>query len=277
LSVAIAKRLKTVVFSADSRQFFKEMSIGTAKPSPEELGGIKHYFIDSHSIHDELSLATYIKEAEYLLRDEFKNQDTILLTGGSGMFIDGLIFGIDDIPHSKKLRDELSAEVEAQGTNHLLLEIEEKDPDYYVEFDRSNPVRVIRAIEVMRLTGKTYSELRTRSKKSQDYEIDYFVINHSREKLYERINQRVDLMMKAGLLEEVKSLLPYRHLQALNTVGYSELFNYLDGKTNFQEAIDLIKQNSRRYAKRQMTWFRRNEDAIWETAGEILDRYERGG
>lgn len=250
------------------------MSIGTAKPSKEEMEGIDHYFIDSHSIHEELSLATYIREAEMLIQQAFETHNTLILTGGSGMFIDGLIYGIDDIPHSKELRDELSAFVDEHGTDSLLNEIQTFDPEYYNILDRSNPVRIIRAVEVIRLTGKKYSELRTKSKKKQAFEIHYFVINHERAKLYERINLRVDQMMNAGLVDEAKALIPFKNLQALNTVGYSELFDYFEDKTTLEEAVELIKQNSRRYAKRQLTWFRRNEDAIWVDFGEIHEMTE---
>lgn len=263
LSVALAKRLKSVVFSADSRQFYREMHIGTARPSEEEMEGVPHFFIGSHSIENELSSARYAQEAEPLLLQQFETHDTIILTGGSGMFIDALCFGLDDIPHSPELREELNEEVSKNGLSALLQEIKEKDPDYYEQMDRQNPVRVIRAVEVLRLTHKKYSELRKRSVKNHPFHIHYFVIDHPREQLYSRINRRVELMLEQGLEEEARSLLPYRQLQTLHTVGYTEWFDHFDGKIDRPTAISLIQQHSRHYAKRQLTWFRRNPDAIW--------------
>ena len=263
LSVALAKRLNSVVFSADSRQFYREMSIGTARPSEEEMEGIPHFFIGSHTIENELSSARYAHEAEPLLLEQFETHNEILLTGGSGMFIDALCYGLDDIPHSPELRDQLNQELLNSGLPALLREIEEKDPDYYEQMDRNNPVRVIRAVEVLRLTQKKYSDLRQRTVKKHPFDIYYFVIDHPREQLYDRINRRVEIMLEQGLEEEVRSLLPYRQLQTLSTVGYSEWFDHFDGKIERDTAISLIQQHSRHYAKRQLTWFRRNPDAIW--------------
>lgn len=267
LSVELAQQLKTVIFSADSRQFYKETSIGTAKPTSEEMKDIQHYFIDSHTIHSPLSVAQYIQQALPLIHQEFETKDHLILTGGSGMFVDALCYGLDDIPHSKELRIELTNQVKLQGTDFLLEELLSKDPEYYHQVDKHNPVRIIRAIEVIRLTNKTYTELRQNSTRNSinkhPFEIHYFVIQHEREVLYERINHRVETMMQQGLLEEVKNLLEFRNLQSLNTVGYSELFDYLDGKSTLEEAIHLIQQNSRRYAKRQITWFKRNDLAQW--------------
>lgn len=263
MSVSLAEHFNTVVFSADSRQFYKEMSIGTAKPSAAEMKDVKHYFIDSHSIQDEISVAKYVKLATPLLLSEFEEHDTIILTGGSGMFIDALCFGLDETPHSLELRKELTTHVEKNGTSELLNEIQLKDPEFYEKLDKNNPVRIIRAIEVMRLSGKKFSELRKNTIKKQPFTIHYFVIDHNREILYDRINQRVEIMLNEGLEEEVKSLIPYKELSTMRTVGYSELFDYFEGKQSKDEAIESIKQNSRRYAKRQLTWFRRHEDAVW--------------
>lgn len=263
LSVALAKQLRTVIFSADSRQFYRELSIGTARPTEEEMDGISHYFIGSHSMEEELSSARFAQQAEPLLLEAFEQHNEIVLTGGSGMFIDALCYGLDDIPHSSELREKLNKEVKEQGTEKLLEEIRLQDPEYYELMDRNNPVRVIRAVEVLRLTGQKYSGQRKRTPKKQPFSIHYFVLNHPREQLYERINQRVDTMVEQGLEEEAKRVLPFRHLQSLNTVGYSEWFNYFDGKTDRETAIRMIKQNTRHYAKRQLTWFRRNPDAIW--------------
>lgn len=263
LAVELAKHFSTVVFSADSRQFYKELSIGTAKPTETEKSGIGHFFIDSHSIHEELTAATFAKEAEALLAEQFKEHETIILAGGSGMFIDALCKGLDDIPASRELRDLITQEYELNGLEHLLLELRQADPSYYAQVDKKNPVRIIRAIEAIRLSGKPYSELRKAESKGLPYEVRKFVIDHPRDQLYERIDRRVDIMMDAGLLEEVRPLLPYKDLTALRTVGYSELFDYMEGKTSLEEAVELIKQNSRRYAKRQLTWFRRDPSIQW--------------
>lgn len=259
----MAHHFSTVILSADSRQFYRELSIGTAKPSLEEQEGIPHYFIDSHSIHEELTAAQYEKEALSILEKEFQNHDIIILVGGSGMFIDALCFGLDAIPSSRELRNELSELVKESGLELLLKELQEKDPVFYKEIDRQNPVRVIRAIEAIRLSGKPFSEMRKDIKQERPFIVERFIIDHPREKLYERINLRVDFMIKNGLLEEVKSVFDQKDLNALRTVGYTELFAYLEGKIPLEEAIDLIKQNSRRYAKRQLTWFRKHEDAVW--------------
>jgi tRNA dimethylallyltransferase len=185
------------------------------------------------------------------------------MVGGSGMFIDALTIGLDDIPTDKTLREELNRLVDEDGLNSLLSELKEKDPEFYLIVDKQNPVRVIRAIEAIRLTGRPFTELRKSTKRNLPFAIRRFVIEHPREKLYERINHRVDLMMEAGLLKEVENVFPKRHLNALRTVGYTELFAYLNHEITLNEAVDLIKQNSRRYAKRQMTWFRKHQDAVW--------------
>lgn len=251
------------IVSADSRQFYKEISIGTAKPTTEEQEGIPHYFIDSHSIQNEVSAAQFEKEALSCLNDIFSSNDYAILTGGSGMFIDALCIGLDLIPSSKDLRKKINDEYETSGLQPLLEELKEKDPVYFKDVDQQNPMRIIRAIEVIRLTNKPYSDLRKSNPSKRPFKVIRFVINHPREKLYERINQRVDDMMAKGLLNEVKSVIQYRNLTSLNTVGYKELFKYLDGNCDLETAIELIKQNSRRYAKRQITWFKRHLEAIW--------------
>lgn len=263
VSIALAKHYSTCVLSADSRQFYKELSIGTAKPSLAEQNGVHHYFVNSHSVQEEVSSAQYEKEAIAVLNEEFKSKNIIILTGGSGMFIDALCLGLDNIPSSDSLRKEINKEYTANGLAPLLKELKRNDPDYFSEVDQKNPMRVIRAIEVIRLTGKPYSQQRVSQSKKRPFCIHRFVINHDREKLYLRINARVDKMMENGLLDEVKSVLKYRELSSLNTVGYKELFNYLDGKCSLEEGVTAIKQNTRRYSKRQLTWFRRHPDAIW--------------
>lgn len=263
VSIALAKKLKTVILSSDSRQFYKEVSIGTAKPDEKEQSGIKHYFIDSHSINDEVSAFRFEREALEVLEDEFKQHEYIILTGGSGMFTDALCYGLDDIPSSIEMRNKLQKELDDDGLFPLLEELKVKDPDYYSIVDKVNPMRIMRAIEVIRLTGKTFTELRVRNPKKRPFEILRFVLNHDRKVLYDRINLRVDQMMENGLLAEVEESLKYRSLTSMNTVGYKELFNHLEGNSSLNEATESIKQNTRRYAKRQLTWFRRHPNSIW--------------
>lgn len=262
LTVAVAHYFNTVILSADSRQFYKEMSIGTAKPSQYEMQGIPHYFIDSHSIEQELTAATYAEEARDILQKEFKTHPTILLTGGSGMYVDALCKGLDNVPVSLAERDKLNIELKNNGLEPLLRELETSDPVHFDRIDKANPVRVIRALEVIRSTGKPYSSFLNIIEHQKEFEVIRFRIDHPREQLYRRIDQRVDQMMVNGLLEEVCSLLPYRNANVLKTVGYQELFDYIDGKLDLPKAIELIKQHTRNYAKRQLTWLRRNEDAI---------------
>lgn len=263
LSIELAKLFDTCVFSADSRQFYKEVHIGTAKPKKSEQQGIPHHFIDSHSLSDEVTAAQFEKEALEKLEREFETKDVVILTGGSGMFIDALCIGLDPIPSSIELRNKINEEQLNGGLEPLLNELQAKDPSYFDEVDQKNPMRVIRAIEVIRLTGKPYSDFRTAKPKPRPFMVHRFVINHSREKLYERINERVDKMIASRLLEEVKSVIQYRELASLNTVGYKELFNYIDGNWELDYAIEKIKQNTRNYAKRQITWFKKHPEAIW--------------
>ena len=263
LGVALAKKWNTVIISADSRQFYKELSIGTAKPTLEEQEGIKHYMVDSHQLEDEVSSAKYAREVNLILEKEFIHHDQLIMVGGSGMFIDAVCIGLDEIPKSDELKAELTNQWELLGLEPLLNELKEKDPEFYNEVDKGNPMRIIRALEAIRLTGQPFSKLRTNQEIKHNFEIIRFVINHPREVLYDRINRRVDIMLENGLLDEVKSIQHLKHLSTLKTVSYTELFNFLDGITNFQTAIDLIKQNTRRYAKRQLTWFRRHPEAIW--------------
>ena len=269
LGVALANKWGTVVISADSRQFYKELSIGTAKPTIEEQSGIPHYFVDSHLLNDEISSARYAREVIELLKIEFTKHDRILMVGGSGMFIDAVCIGLDEIPKSDEIKQTLTEQWKQEGLNPLLIELESKDPEFYNEVDRDNPMRIIRALEAIRITGEPFSKLRTKTEKERFFHVKRFVINHPREILYDRINRRVDLMIKAGLIDEVKSVQHLKHLSTLRTVGYSEFFDFLDGKIEFDKAVELIKQNTRRYAKRQLTWFRRHPEAVWIDFSEI--------
>ena len=272
LSVSLAKALDTVVFSADSRQFYKELAIGTAKPSLEEQDGVIHYFIDSHFLTDSLTAASYVKQALPLLEKEFKTKEYIVLCGGSGLFIDALCRGLDDVPVNKGVKIELASELELNGLAVLVEEFRRKDPEQAMITDLKNPMRVIRALEVIRSTGEKYSSFLTHQKTERMFDFIKFTIDLNRVVLYERINLRVDKMMQQGLLDEVVSVLPYRAYQALNTVGYSELFHYLEGLSTLPESIELIKQNTRRYAKRQLTWFRRDKEALWLSSEMVKDQ-----
>ncbi len=263
VSVALATQLQTVILSADSRQFYTEIAIGTAKPSLEEQKGIKHYFIDSHSLKDEVSSAQFEKEALLILEKEFQQHDRIVLTGGSGMFIDALCIGLDKIPSSKELRDKIQLEYDTNGLIPLTNELKEKDPEYYNIVDLKNPMRIIRAIEAIRLSNEKYSDLRKRKPTPRPFDVIRFVLQHPRENLYKRINERVDIMLEKGLIAEAQNVQHLRQLSSLNTVGYKELFDYFDGNISLNQAVDSIKQNSRRYAKRQLTWFKRHKESTW--------------
>lgn len=265
LSVGLAKQLNCPIISADSRQFYKELSIGTAKPTNEEMDGVKHYFINSHSIETPLSAGQFEKEGLLLLEKLFKTHKQIILVGGSGMFIKALTEGTDQFPHDPEVRKYWNEKFENKGLPYLQQQLKNKDPNYFSSIDQNNPVRLIRALEIIELLNKPISEIEKSQEIKRDFDTHYFIINHDRALLYERINQRVNQMIESGLLDEVKSLEGKKHLQPLNTVGYKELFEYLDGKTTFEEAIDLIKRNTRRYAKRQLTWFRSIENAKWLT------------
>ena len=264
LAVELAKSLETIVFSADSRQFYKELSIGTAKPTFEERAGVRHYFIDSHSIQDKITAASFVAEIKPLLTTEFEKQDIIVLVGGSGMYIDALCYGLDDLPVNEMVKNQLIEIFQNQGLEPLLAELQLKDSDYFSKVDKKNSVRIIRALEVIRASGNTFTSFLTSSKSNDNsFDIIKVTLDLEREVLYERINTRVDLMVENGLEDEAKSIINYRDLQALQTVGYAEWFDYFDGKFTKSETIDRIKQNTRRYAKRQLTWFRRDKSAIW--------------
>lgn len=263
-SIQIAEAFNCPIVSADSRQFFKEMSIGTAKPSAEEMQGVPHYFIDSHSITDEFNVGKYETEAIALLDTLFQTNDTVILVGGSGLYIDAICKGFDELPEADaEVRTKINSLLEEKGIEALQELLKELDPEYHSKVDLQNPQRMSRALEVCLTTGEPYSALRKGNIKKRDFNIIKIGLNTEREILYERINKRVDIMMQQGLLEEVKKLLPLKHLNALQTVGYKELFDFLENKTDLNTAIDSIKQNTRKFAKRQLTWFRRDEEIKW--------------
>lgn len=281
LSIEIANYLHTEIISCDSRQFYRELAIGSAPPSSEELRQAPHHFIADRSVANELSAGQYAREATEVASDVFSRcNDRAVLVGGSGLFADALMYGFDDMPSiPESFREELNEQYRNEGLEPLLKELKEKDIAYYDLVDRKNPVRIIRALEVIRHTGNLFSQYRKQSEgpKKSPYQLQKIAIDWEREALYDRINQRVDLMMEAGLLEEVKALHPYRQLQSLNTVGYSELFAYLDGDIDLDFAVSEIKKNTRRFAKRQLTWLRKDSEILWvkpdDQALEIIKKH----
>jgi len=261
---SLAKQLNTEVISADSRQFYRELRIGTASPTPEEMMGVTHHFIGHLSLTDYYNVSLFEQDVLRLLEDLYARHDEVVMVGGSGLYIDAVCRGIDDFPDADPaLRKMLKEELNAGGLEPLRQRLLSLDPEYYLQVDLSNPNRVMRAIEVCLVTGRKYSEQRTSPVREREFEIIKTGLNTDREDLFRRIEERVDRMMEAGLLEEVRSLIQYRHLNALNTVGYKELFNYLDGIWTLPESIEKIKTNTRRYAKRQLTWFKRDESIEW--------------
>lgn len=263
-AIELAKHYKTVIVSADSRQFYREMSIGTAKPNDEELAAVKHYFINSLSITETFTAGDYEKQSLDLLNDLFKIHNVVILVGGSGLFIKAVCEGFDKFPDpTPGLREKLNIELDEKGIGFLQEKLKTADPEYYGQVDLNNPQRVIRALEVFETAGKPFSSYRKSSTNKRPFRVIKLGLNLSREALYQRINSRVDDMVKQGLVEEVNSLLPYKQLNALNTVGYSELFNYFEGKTDLPTAIELVKQNTRRFAKRQITWFGKDDGILW--------------
>jgi tRNA dimethylallyltransferase len=278
LALHLALHFKTEIVSADSRQFYREMNIGTAKPSEAELALVKHHFVNNLSIEQDYTAGAYEQEALTLLEILFQKCDVIVLAGGSGLFVKALCEGLDDIPEVQPtIRLQLNAEFEKGGLESLLKELKEKDPIYYERVDRANPVRVIRALELCRGTGMPFSSFRTFSKKERSFQTIKIALNRDREELYQRIDNRMEAMLANGLVEEAIALYPFRHRNALQTVGYSEVFGYLDGQYNYEEMVDLLKRNSRRYAKRQLTWFGKDKEYKWfepEQEKEILEFIE---
>ena len=269
-AIKLAKAIDTDIISADSRQFYKELSIGTAAPTEEELSQVNHFFVHHLSIDDKYDVADYEQDVLFLLKHYFKTNDVIVMTGGSGLFIDAVCNGLDAMPDiSEEIRNRVTKMLEIEGLEVLQKEVEKVDNDYFQIVDKQNPRRLQRALEVFYQTGKPYSTFRRKNVAKRDFDIIKLAIHWDRDKLIARINKRVDLMMEQGLLDEVKSVYPKRHLNSLNTVGYKELFDYLDGKCTLEQAVEQIKINTRQYAKRQMTWLRKNNDYKWFTIEEI--------
>ncbi|RIV42019.1 tRNA (adenosine(37)-N6)-dimethylallyltransferase MiaA [Flagellimonas pelagia] len=264
LGILLAQHYKTEIVSADSRQFFKEMEIGTAVPSKEELQAVPHHFIQHKSIFDPYSVGDFEKEAISFLEELFKNQDIVVMVGGSGLYVDAVVSGLDEFPEVDPIiRENLNQRLEEEGLESLQNELKIHDPEYYKIVDLENPHRLIRALEVSIAAKKPYSSFLDQQKPKRSFKTLYIGLDAPREVIYSRINARVDLMMEYGLLEEAKKLHAHKHLNALQTVGYKELFEYLDGHCPLEHAISEIKKNTRRFAKRQLTWLRKNESILW--------------
>ncbi|MFT3749731.1 MAG: tRNA (adenosine(37)-N6)-dimethylallyltransferase MiaA [Agriterribacter sp.] len=264
LSLQLAEYFKTDIISADSRQCYRELNIGVAKPDAKDLAAIKHYFINSHSIHDDVNAAVFENYALAAAETIFREKDYAVMVGGTGLYIKAFCEGMDDMPEIEvSVRELLRDEYNNKGIDWLREMIKTHDPLFYGKGEILNPQRMLRALEVKLSTGRSVLELHTAGKKRRPFNIIKVGIDIPREVLYEQVNKRVDMMMEAGLAEEVKSLDDHRYINALQTVGYKELFEYMDGKVSLEKAVDNIKQNTRHYAKRQMTWFRRDEDIKW--------------
>lgn len=264
LSIQLAKHFNTEIISSDSRQLFKELSIGTAVPSPDELSQVPHHLIHSHSIHDDYNASRFETEALELIEQLFSSRNQLIMAGGSMLYVDAVCKGIDFQPDvDPVIRESLVNDWQDKGIEHLRLKLKQLDETYYQQVDLKNPKRLIRALEVCLMTGKPYSSFRKETIKERPFKIIKIGLNMDREALYDRINQRVDQMIAEGLEDEARKIYPFRHLNSLNTVGYKELFAHFDGATSLEKAIELIKRNTRRYARKQLTWLRKDEHINW--------------
>jgi len=258
LAIKLAQELNTEILSADSRQFYKEMKIGTAVPEQEELEAVKHHFIQHKSIHDHYNVGLFEQDAIQKIDELFKQYNNLIMVGGSGLYIDGVCKGLDTFPDiNPSLRDKLREEFKLKGLEWLQNEVKKSDPEYYESADIQNHQRLLRCLEVCLQSGEAFSSFKKSQKNGRNFDIEYYSIKMDRELLYQRINTRVDKMMEKGLLKEVEKLKPFQNLNALQTVGYKELFSYFNKELSLDEAINSIKQNTRRYAKRQLTWLNR--------------------
>ena len=264
LAIKLARNYKTEIISADSRQFYKELNIGTAKPSNDELSSIKHHLINNISVNDKYDISQFESDARKIIDKLFKTKDYVILVGGSGLYIDTILYGIDKIPNVKEsLRKELNMEFQNNGLKNLLAQLKKIDPITYKNIDLNNHRRIIRALEVSISSKKPYSSFLTDSVKESNYNEIIIGLNCDRDKLHSLINKRVDKMIQCGLIEEVKKLVKFKNLNALNTIGYKEIFDYLDNKISLEQSREKIKTNSRRYAKRQLTYFNSNKTINW--------------
>lgn len=264
LSIRVAEHYACPIISTDSRQFYRGIPIGTAQPDKEQLERVEHHFIASHELTDDFNCGAYEVAALKRLEELFYKHDTVVAVGGSGLYVKALCEGMDDLPEVEPaLRQQLSDRLKREGLEALAEQLRELDPTFYEVVDRKNPARVLRALEVCIATGKPYSALRTGVKRERPFNIVKIGVTMERAVLYERIDRRVDIMVEAGLEQEARKVYPLRHLNSLQTVGYREMFDYFDGSISRDEAIELIKRNSRRYAKRQLTWFGRDGEIEW--------------
>jgi tRNA dimethylallyltransferase len=272
LSIELAKHFQTEIISADSRQFFRELNIGTAKPSEKELSTVKHYFIDTLSVKEHYNAGKYEKEASVLIEQLFHQHNILVMVGGSGLYINAVCDGFDNIPEiDKSVQKKITELYKREGLPALQEQLRNLDSDYFNGTDLNNPQRIIRALTVCISSGLPYSSFLKGARKSRDYSIVKLGLSMKREQLYDHINTRVDKMMEAGLLNEVEALLPYKQLNALQTVGYKELFSYLDHQYGLERAIALIKQHTRNFAKRQLTWFKKDKSIHWFEPGKSKD------
>ncbi|MEH0158007.1 tRNA (adenosine(37)-N6)-dimethylallyltransferase MiaA [Limibacter armeniacum] len=270
LCVDVAKHFETEILYADSRQFFKELAIGTAKPTPEEMQGVPHHFVDCMSVADEYSAGQFERDVLQKLDSLFQEKDIAILSGGSGLYVQAVCEGMNDLPPVDfSIRDAVINQYQEEGLSGLLEELKEKDPAHYDRVDRSNTQRIMRAVEVVRQTGKPFSSFRDLEKAERPFRILKIGLDRDREELYDRINLRMDLMLQQGLMNEVNSVMQFRDKNALQTVGYKEVFDFMDGLYDEEEMVRLLKRNSRRYAKRQLTWFRKDTNTHWFHPDEL--------
>jgi len=262
LAISLANHFQTEIISCDSRQFYKEMSIGVARPSEEELNAARHHFISFLSVEEEYTAGVFSRDARAKIQELFQANEVVVVVGGSMLYMDALLYGLDELPGDKEIRNKLNQRCELEGLSVLVEELKSKDPYFASRVDLENAHRVIRALEVIQITGKPFSELRTKSSDAIDAEIIHVFLSGEREWVYDRINKRVDRMVEEGLFEEVQGLQSMQHLQALNTVGYKEIFKYFEGSFSKEEAVVEIKKNTRNYAKRQMTWYRNKPQVL---------------
>lgn len=270
VSLRLAEHFKTEIISADSRQIYKELEIGTAKPTPDELSRVTHHFINTHTLEQAYDAGAYGREALALIHTLFKKHTALILCGGSGLYIKAVLEGFDEMPEIPiGIRDQIVAEYELKGLSWLQQTVKEIDPDYFEQVDINNPQRLVRALELFKASGQRVSQLRVKEKRSHDFQIIKIGLELDRDKLYTRIDTRMDAMIEKGLFNEAEHFFPNRNLNALQTVGYREIFDYIEGKFDKEEAIRLLKRNTRRYAKRQLTWFKKDSDVMWVQADQV--------
>lgn len=269
LAISLAQQFQTEIISCDSRQFYREMSIGVAKPSADELSAAPHHFISFLSVEEEYTAGMFSRDARAKIQELFQSNEVVVIVGGSMLYMDALLYGLDELPGDKEIRNALNQKCELEGLSVLVEELKTKDSDFASSVDLENAHRVIRALEVIQITGKPFSELRTKSSDAIDAKIIHVFLSGEREWVYNRINRRVDKMVEEGLFEEVQGLQSRQHLQSLNTVGYKEIFKFIEGSCSKEEAVVEIKKNTRNYAKRQMTWYRNKPHVLQLNSQEV--------